>query len=380
MNEKKVSFIICCNNESYLEECSLYLRQLIVPDGYTMDILPIRNATSMTAGYNEGMHASNARYKVYLHQDVFIVNRNFIADTLAIFEKDARIGMIGMAGTKKLPPNACMWTTPMRTGAMYSSVLNTVEDRFDIPVPASRGMTPVQAIDGLLMITCQDIFWREDLELGWDFYDVSQSLEFAKAGYRVVVPYQETPWVLHDNGFLHLSGYHASRAVFLREYYPENISEIADCKTAGKRAGDKRKALETAVSAVKHDVYLALSEQKYEEAVRIILPRLEEFQDDEEFCILYILAGIHEQEKNRGLPSVFAAARQMAPSATSQSFACETLTPNAATKKDALTGASYFALYHTMKFLLWREKFLSADKPELPDVSEVAWTRICQFC
>lgn len=365
MNEKKFSFIICCNNESYLEECSLYLRQLAVPKDFTTDIIPIRGAASMTAGYNEGMRLSDAKYKVYLHQDVFILNRNFIADTLSVFEKDARIGMLGMAGTKKLPPNACMWTTPMRTGAMFSSVLNTVEDRFDIPVPASRGMTPVQAIDGLLMITCQDIPWREDLELGWDFYDVSQSLEFAKAGYRVAVPYQETPWVLHDNGFLHLGGYHASRAVFLREYFPESAAEIAECEAAGKRAGDKRTALETAVSAVRQDVYLALSEDKYDEAVRMLLPHLEQFQDDEEFCILYILAGIHEQEKTLGLPSVFAAAKQI-------NFHLA--------KEDILSGAPYIALYHKLKFLLWRERFLSADKPELTGVSDVAWMRMREFC
>lgn len=365
MNETKVSFIICCNNEDYLEECSLYINRLAVPDGFSIEIIPVRGAKSMTAGYNEGMHASDARYKVYLHQDVFIVNRHFIADALAVFAGDARIGMIGMAGTKKLPPNACMWTTPMRTGAMYSSVLNTVEDRFDIPIPERRGYSPIQAADGLLLMTCQDIPWRDDLELGWDFYDVSQSLEFAGAGYRVVVPYQKTPWVLHDNGFLHLGGYHASRAAFLQAYYPENTKEIVDCEAAGKRAATKRNALETAVSALRREVCSALAKGRYDDAAQLLLPRLEEFQEDEWFCILYILAGIHLQETEQGVPSVFAAAYQQYP--------CKT-------EEDTQTGAPCLALYHTMKFLLWRTRFLDAPEPTLTDVSAIAWSRIREFC
>ena len=82
MNEKKICFIICVNNDTYEQEQMRYLNRLIVPDGYEMEILSIREAKSMTSGYNEGMHASDAKYKVYMHQDVFIVNKNFIADLL----------------------------------------------------------------------------------------------------------------------------------------------------------------------------------------------------------------------------------------------------------------------------------------------------------
>ena len=205
MRPEKISFIICYNDEMYLKECILYIRQLHIPEGFTIDILPISNATSMTSGYNQGMNRSDSKYKVYLHQDVYILNKNFIKDTLAIFKENPKVGLLGMVGTKKLPPNGCMWTTPCRTGKLRANIIHTIDNDFDIPISPSRPYTPVQAIDGLLMMTQYDIPWREDLFDGWDFYDVSQSMEFARHGYRIVVPYQSEPWTLHDDDFLHLT-------------------------------------------------------------------------------------------------------------------------------------------------------------------------------
>ena len=84
MNPDKICFIVCYNDEIYLSECILYLNQLIVPYGMETDLISIEGAESMTSGYQAGMHASDAKYKVYLHQDTFILNRNFIYDIIII--------------------------------------------------------------------------------------------------------------------------------------------------------------------------------------------------------------------------------------------------------------------------------------------------------
>ena len=95
MDEKKIAFIICVNDLWYYEESVRYIQELYVPDTYTVDILCIQEADSMPEGYNGGCEASDAKYKVYLHQDTFITNRNFIYDILDIFE-NSQIGMIGV--------------------------------------------------------------------------------------------------------------------------------------------------------------------------------------------------------------------------------------------------------------------------------------------
>lgn len=223
MYKNEFCFIICYNNSTYLSECLLYIQQLTIPEGYTVDIITIAEADSITAGYQAGMKASSAKYKIYLHQDVFILNRNFLCDTLKIFQAAPDIGMLGMVGTVRLPDSAIMWDTKNRIGALRSCSLNTVDDFFDLPMPTdgTAAYQEVEAVDGLLLMTQYDIDWREDLFHGWDFYDVSQSFEFRRAGYKVAVPCQKTPWVLHDCGFLNLAGYYKARDIFAKEYTGE---------------------------------------------------------------------------------------------------------------------------------------------------------------
>ena len=78
-----------------------------------------------------------------------------------------------------------------RYGKLYEThVYETVimDNREGVEADRSRPYIDVEAIDGLIMITQYDIPWREDLFQKWDFYDVSQSMEFIRHGYKVAVP------------------------------------------------------------------------------------------------------------------------------------------------------------------------------------------------
>jgi hypothetical protein len=141
---------------------------------------------------------------------VFLINKNFISDLLKIFE-DETIGMVGLVGSPKMPKDCVMWTG-YRIGYIYSEHTDSVIGMCDKPY------SEVEAVDGLLIATQTDIPWREDLFKGWDFYDISQSAEFRKKGMRIVVPYVEKPWCLHDDGCLNLENYFQWRDVFKREY------------------------------------------------------------------------------------------------------------------------------------------------------------------
>lgn len=68
-----------------------------------LDVIGVTEAPSMCAGYNAGMKSSDAKYKVYLHQDVFIREPRFIIYLLERFQNDAYIGMIGMIGGNGMP-------------------------------------------------------------------------------------------------------------------------------------------------------------------------------------------------------------------------------------------------------------------------------------
>lgn len=213
MNDKKMAFILCVNDEQELCECSYYLERLLVPEGYEAEVITIVDAKSMAAGYNEAMHSSDAKYKVYMHQDTFIKNRHFMEDILAVFQSDAKIGLLGVIGRKQLSENLLV-AMDWDTGKILHNCANAIMDFSNAEGIAQQ----VEAVDGLLMATQYDVEWREDLFDGWDFYDVSQCMEFLRAGYRVVVPKQEDAWCYHDNSYSRLKKYFVYQQKFATEY------------------------------------------------------------------------------------------------------------------------------------------------------------------
>lgn len=214
MNEKKFCFILCVNHERYAEEAVFYLNRLNVPHGFEIEVCTVWEADSMTAGYNEGMSNSDAKYKIYMHQDVFIINPDFLYELLSIFE-DEKIGMLGIVGSPKLPQSGVMWFGE-RVGKLISN--NGYYSENVVLTEINEEYVEVEAVDGLLMATQYDIPWRADVFKKWDFYDVSQCMEFRNAGYKIVVPRMEKPWIIHDNGMLNLTSYYEERKKFVDEY------------------------------------------------------------------------------------------------------------------------------------------------------------------
>lgn len=213
MDSKKICFIICTNNEQYLNEAVYYINRLNIPEGYSIDLLTVAEALSMTSGYNEAMNASDAKYKIYMHQDVMIIEPDFLYHILDIF-KEPDIGMLGIIGYPEITENCIIWEGES-VGKLYS---NSIYDTLTRASDDTSKYTDVKAIDGLLMATQYDIPWREDLFKKWDFYDVSQSFEFRNAGYRIVVPNPAKPWCIHDDGLLNLKNYYEARRIFKKEY------------------------------------------------------------------------------------------------------------------------------------------------------------------
>lgn len=224
MDGNKIAFITCVNDEGEYAECCHYLERLYVPEGYIVDRIGIQEAPSMAAGYNAGMNGSDARYKVYLHQDVRIKNRNFISDLLEVFARDEQIGMVGMVGRRNPwtdMDHLMMWDTG-------KVVDNCKIHSFEFP-RKEDGFMEVQAADGLLLATQHDLLWREELFDGWHFYDFSQCMEFREK-YKVIVPWQKEPWCYHDDSYIKLDSYYHYYERFLHEYGERDGFPVMDKK------------------------------------------------------------------------------------------------------------------------------------------------------
>lgn len=214
--DKVICFVTCVNNDRMYEECLYHINRLEVPSGYRVITKEIRDAASMTAGYNRALEESKSDITIYLHQDVCILNPFFLIEIIKMFNEDPDIGMIGMIGSIVLPPDGIMWNGK-RIGNLYS----VRPDRLHYNRPDADSKTQydsVEAIDGFLMATNRNIRWREDIFDGWDFYDVSQCTEYRRVGFKVVVPVQDSPWTAHDDGIINIYNYDKYRKTYLKEY------------------------------------------------------------------------------------------------------------------------------------------------------------------
>lgn len=198
MNMREVAFIICKNNSLWYEECIRYIQGLYIPENYSIDIISIEEAESAAAAYNLAMISSEAKYKVYLQEDVFILHRNFIVDILKIFRVDSSIGMIGMVGCRKLSADTvCPPHWDAGRALVYDGI--SVQD-LDLRKDQDVACVAVEAVDGFIIVTQYDYEWQqEDLNRGYSCA-VLQSLEMCRHGRKTVVPWQAEPWCYHDCG------------------------------------------------------------------------------------------------------------------------------------------------------------------------------------
>ena len=216
MNEKKIAFISYVLNERQYKECVLYINNLFIPQNMEIEIIAIRDTENLAKSYNTALEQTDAKYKVFLHSNTFIINKNFINDVLDIFINHSHVGMVGVIGAKRIPPSGIWWQDIGRVGQVYSTQKGYIEklkygqviEKYEI----------VEAIDGFIMATQEDIPWKEESFDGLDFYDAAQCREFYKKGLQIVVARQEKPWCIHEEDRVIQRNFEEYRKKFLKEY------------------------------------------------------------------------------------------------------------------------------------------------------------------
>ncbi len=287
MNEHKFAFIICYTDKRILEECLFYIQCLEVPVNYETEIITIAEADSMAAGYNVAMSSTDAKYKIYLHQDVFIVRRSFLSDCIDLFNSDNKIGAFGLIGCKHLPENASAFNH-WDIGACYSS--NEVR-MIKLSDSIDEEIHEAEAVDGMIIVTAVDITWREDLFDAWDFYDISQSIEIRRAGYKLVVPKQTDPWCVHDCGVSKLLQYDKYRERFCKEYGYQYDGEVT--------VSERRRELLSMCSLFEKRVKVLLDQGKKSEVQSELREIGQAVLESRDLMMLMTLYQIDEAEKRQ---------------------------------------------------------------------------------
>ena len=198
----KFCFIIVYNDENRLSECLNYINRIIIPEGYDIDLMTVSEVNSMAEGYQEAMEASDAEYKIYLHQDTYIINENILGDLFDIFKSDDKIGAVGNIGSLTFLGN-----TISLPNEVYGEVISMKEPT-DVLIQSSgkkndwknskKKLFELDCIWGPFFATRYDIDWEELIENDWNYYSVIHSLSFREKGYKLVVPKLSKPWIIHD--------------------------------------------------------------------------------------------------------------------------------------------------------------------------------------
>lgn len=215
MNENKIAFITCVLEERQYKECVLYINNLEKPSNFEVEIIGVRDTKSVAQAYNKGLTMTEAKYKVYLHCNTFIINKEYIKDILDIFINHSHIGLIGVVGAKRLPADGIWWQDTGAVGSIYATQKGFIEEQRYNEIIEKYEI--VEAVDGLIMATQTDIRWREEIFDDKYFYDISQSMEFIKNDLQAVVPRQAKPWCIYE-GQEDKGTYENYRKRFLSEY------------------------------------------------------------------------------------------------------------------------------------------------------------------
>jgi hypothetical protein len=207
-----MAFITCVNDQVQYQTCVRYIDGLQIPPGHTVEKIAVLGAKSMAEGYQQAIEASTARYKIYVHQDVYLVHRGLLSELLNLFGTYPRLGMVGVIGTTQLPTTGIWWVdnasysygrvwvyvtlAKMLRGISLAPSAHQRRLRFMRLQSFVGDYIPAVAVDGLLMATQYDVPWVDPVG-GFMLYDQVQSLEFIKVGLEVGIARQEAVWCLH---------------------------------------------------------------------------------------------------------------------------------------------------------------------------------------
>lgn len=186
--KESIAFIICYDDEKYLEECIYYINKLQIPKEFDVDIFSISDVSCLAEGYNAAMKESNAKYKVYLDSHTFIINDAFLYEMISLFKDNPKIGMFGLCGSS----NGAEEVDRGRIIIWDDDNVN------ELNMQKSTSVERVCTVNNMLIATQYDMPWEDEC-------GVTHSQLLWENGYEVVVPYQADSWCLYDCGKAGLS-------------------------------------------------------------------------------------------------------------------------------------------------------------------------------
>ena len=219
MNPNKICIIITYEDEITLESCIAYFNQQFIPEQFELELQTILQGTNYFSVLKEILLRTDAKYRIFLNSNVFVLYPFLVDSCLNIFKRDKEIGMIGMSGTDHIPFDGLLWKTMKKDLILQKDVQ---PDYNNCRYSAEKdGYWEAKIIDDIFFMTSYEFEIRTDLFSDSYLIGGSIALEMQKKGYKIVIPNHCVPWISCDNRYFSLNGYGLSRKIFFDEYWNE---------------------------------------------------------------------------------------------------------------------------------------------------------------
>ena len=213
--EKKIAVLLRDSHTGQHEVCIEALKNVKWPDGYEVEVFTIDAQKPYAAQVNEVLADTDAKVKIYINDDLFLVHAQAIEELLKIFQ-DESIGMVGFLGSASLPVSGNLMDSLYKYGAVY---VPTEEDFSEIRFgTAAQAAADVRYILPSFFATQWDVPWDESYEK--QYYAVlAYCRAFEEEGYRIVVPLPENIWCAYQVKNISFDASEADQKKFFTHYH-----------------------------------------------------------------------------------------------------------------------------------------------------------------
>ena len=186
---QSIAIIIHKTSNVLCERLLTNLTGINVPSGYKVDVIVMEGAANRASAYNDAMHSSDAKYKIYMDESTIIFNKNILNEIIFIFLCNPDVGIIGLYGSE-MPIDGNFFRSENHYGIYGYS-----QDGEHVNLV--KGKNPlwwqkVHCLDGALLATSVDIDWDEEVD---DiFLPAAQCCRFRMKKYDIVVPVCNSIW------------------------------------------------------------------------------------------------------------------------------------------------------------------------------------------